>query len=198
MLNGKRGCVNGGKGPCSVGVGFGCQLEGKACVKPQSASKMFAPFYNGPRSIYLYIKHGTTEFRKACLCWQSNSQTVTQTRFDSFSPMKNARCYFMQQEIILPGQLPALVTCKHLKTTSHFVLSELCLQEPVNPDKYRKKFFAHCFILQSKQSCSYHKRLERKNKLEMLGSIVSRLAHYDPCVNLSTLCKRQIFWQGTC
>ncbi len=35
-------------------------------------------------------------------------------------------------------------------------------------------------------------------KLEMLGSIVSRLAHYDACVNLSTLCKSGIFWQGTC
>ncbi len=34
-------------------------------------------------------------------------------------------------------------------------------------------------------------------KLEMLGSIVSRLAHYDACVNLSTLCKSGIFWQGT-
>ena len=30
-------------------------------------------------------------------------------------------------------------------------------------------------------------------KLEMLGSIVLRLAHYDACVNLSTLCKRGIF-----
>ena len=35
-------------------------------------------------------------------------------------------------------------------------------------------------------------------KLEMLGSIVSRLAHYDAVVNLSTLCNRGIFWQGTC
>ncbi len=30
-------------------------------------------------------------------------------------------------------------------------------------------------------------------KLEMLGSIVSRLAHYDACVNLSTLCKHRFF-----
>ncbi len=35
-----------------------------------------------------------------------------------------------------------------------------------------------------------------RKKLEMLGSIVSRLAHYDTCVNLSTLCNRGIFWQG--
>ncbi len=30
-------------------------------------------------------------------------------------------------------------------------------------------------------------------KLEMLGSIVSRLAHYDACANLSTLCKHGFF-----
>ena len=31
------------------------------------------------------------------------------------------------------------------------------------------------------------------NKLEMLGIIVLHLAHYDACVNLSTLCKSGIF-----
>ncbi len=40
-------------------------------------------------------------------------------------------------------------------------------------------------------------QIKNKNKLEMLGSIVSSLAHYDAGVNLSTLCNRGIFWQGT-
>ncbi len=52
------------------------------------------------------------------------------------------------------------------------------------------------FVYQRQQIARAQKK--KQKKLEMLGSIVSRLAHYDACVNLSTLCNRGIFWQGTC
>ncbi len=46
------------------------------------------------------------------------------------------------------------------------------------------------FDLAGRLSPSAPQHLINYQKLEMLGSIVSRLAHYDACVNLSTLCKR--------
>ncbi len=64
--------------------------------------------------------------------------------------------------------------CEFTKTRFSWVWSNSCV---VSSDSYSVQDF---------------------EKLEMLGSIVSRLAHYDACVNLSTLCKRGIFWQGTC